>query len=64
MTEFSHPGNPDIFPFLTLSNPHQKHTDDFNFLDAQLQQCGRLRAGLSICKTQKVLTLQLFDHKA
>lgn len=58
MTEFSHPGNPDIFPFLMLSNSNQKHTDDINFLDTQLQQCMRIPVGLSTCNPHKVLALQ------
>jgi len=55
---FSHPGNPDVLPFSMLSNSNQKHINDFNFLDAPLQQCGRIPVGLSTCNPHKVLTLQ------
>lgn len=37
MTEFGHPGNPDVFPFSKLSNSNQKRGDGINFLATRLQ---------------------------
>lgn len=58
MTEFSHPGNPDVFPLSALSNSNQKDTDDINFLDAPLQQRGRIPVSLHACNPHQVSALQ------
>lgn len=56
VTELSLPGNPDVFPWCYAIQ--SRSTDDINFLDVELQQCGRIPAGLNTCSPHKVLSQQ------